>query len=484
MRLGPTLKVLGIIVIFFSFTMVPPIWINWIYAQDNSHAFYIGFLITFILGIVIYLPNKKTKKELRPKDGFIIVLLIWLVVAICGAIPYMYSNGLKLHFIQALFESMSGYSTTGATVITGLDNLPKSILYYRQQSQFFGGMGIIVLVIAVLPLIGVGGMQLYRAEANGPWKENKLTPRIMATAKALWFIYIMLTLLCILFYKIAGMSWFDSICYAYSTIGTGGFAPHDKSIEFYGTPPIYIVCMVFMVLSATSFALHFLSLKTLNILKYWKDAEFRGFVYFIGSMGIIVSFVLIGTGYYPQHNQALWHGFFQVVSFGTNTGFTSTSDYSSWPLFIPILLAIIGLIGGCAGSTSGGLKIIRAILVRKQAIREMYKLIHPNGVFPIKLGDKVMSESVVNSVWGFIAGYFLVFIIAWLLLMASSVDQITAFSAVAACISNVGPGIGGVSVNYANLPDSAQIILGAVMLIGRLEVFTVLVLFVPDFWRR
>jgi trk system potassium uptake protein TrkH len=242
--------------------------------------------------------------------------------------------------------------------------------------------------------------------------------------------------------------------------------------------------MVFMVLSATSFALHFVSFKTLNILNYWRDAEFRGYVYFIGSMGIIVSFVLIGTGYYTHHNEAWWHGFFQVVSFGTNTGFTSTEDYSSWPLFIPILLAIIGLIGGCAGSTSGGLKVIRAVLVRKQAVREIYKLIHPNGVFPIKLGNKVMSESVVNSVWGFIAGYFLVFIVAWLLLMATGVGQITAFSAVAACISNVGPGIGGVSVNYANLPDSAQIMLGATMLIGRLEVFTVLVLFVPDFWRR
>ena len=484
MRSGPTFKVLGIILTLFSFTMLPPIFVSWLYAEQNQDPFVIAFFLTLVTGILLYMPTRRTKRELRPKDGFIIVVLIWLTLALFGATPYMFSEGLHLSFMQAFFESMSGYSTTGATVITHLDQLPKSILYYRQQSQFFGGMGIIVLVIAVLPLIGVGGMQLYRAEANGPWKENKLTPRIMETAKVLWIIYICLTLACIVSYKLAGMTWFDSICYAFSTIGTGGFAPHDASIAYYGAPNVYMVCMLFMIASATSFALHFMSIKRISIKNYWEDAEFKSYIYFIGAMGVLVSLTLIGTGYYSHTNEALWQGFFQVVSFGTNTGFTSNSEYSNWPLFIPILLAIIGLIGGCAGSTSGGLKIIRAVLVRKQAVREMRKLIHPNGIFPIKLGAKVMSESVVNSVWGFIAGYFLVFIVMWLLLMATGVDQITAFSAVAACISNVGPGIGGVSVNYASLPDSAQALLCVTMLIGRLEVFTVLVLFMPDFWKH
>ena len=484
MRPGPTFKVLGVILMIFSFTMLPPVIVNWIFHQKNASPFVVSFVVTLITGFIFWVPTYKTKRELRTKDGFVVVVLIWLALALFGSIPYLFSNGLHLTFTEAFFESMAGFTTTGATVITNLDNLPKSILYYRQQSQFFGGMGIIVLAVAILPLIGVGGMQLYRAEANGPWKENKLTPRITETAKALWLIYIGLTIACLISYKLCGMSWFDSLCYAYATIGTGGFAPHDASIAYFDSYLIYIVCMFFMILSGTSFALHFRALVRLKIYNYWHDPEFKSYIYFIGTLSLIVSLTLIATNYYSDNVKAMIVGFFQVISFGTNTGFTLSSDYAQWPLFIPALLTILGLIGGCAGSTSGGIKVIRTVLIRKQASREMRRIMHPNGVFPIKYGDKVMSESVMNAVWGFVAGYFLVFLAIWLILMAFGVNMISSFSAVAACISNVGPGIGAVSVNYADLPAGAHWFLDAAMLIGRLEVFTVLVLFMPDFWRR
>lgn len=485
MKFKATGKVLGVLLMFYSLTLLSPMIVNYIYHENNAEAFITGFLITFSVGFILWILTYKSNKELSPKDGFIVVFLIWLVLGIFGSIPYMLSNGLHLTVSDAVFESMSGITTTGATVINHLDGLPKSILYYRQQAQFFGGMGIIILAVAILPLIGVGGMQLYRAEANGPWKENKLTPRIMETAKALWIIYIVLTLICIITYWALGMNLFDAVCYAFSTIGTGGFAPHDTSMAYYANKPqIYIAAMIFMLVSATSFALHFVAINRKNIKLYWQDTEFRTYIFHVVIMGLIVSVTLLFHQYYSSSLKVIIEGFFQVISFATNTGFTSNSDYASWPLFIPPLLMIIGLIGGCAGSTSGGLKIIRTVLVRQQLAREMKRLVHPQGVFPIKFGKKVMSESAINSVWAFIAGYFFILVVIWIVLMATGIDPITALSAVSACISNVGPGIAGVSSNYASLPEIANWILCFAMLVGRLEVFTVLVLLMPTFWRR
>ncbi|WP_116962982.1 potassium transporter TrkG [Fastidiosibacter lacustris] len=483
MRPGPIFKVLGILLMFLSLTMLTPMIVNWIYDEHNGKPFLLSFIITMISGLLLWLLSSRSKKELTIKGGFIVVIAIWSVLGLYGSIPYMLSNGLHLEFSDAVFESVSGFTTTGATVIHGLDSLPKSILYYRQQTQLLGGMGIIILSVAILPMLGVGGMQLYRAEANGPWKENKLTPRIADTAKVLWGIYLLLVVLCILSYKLGGMTWFNAVCYAYSTIGTGGFAPSDASMGGQ-TPLIYSICIFYMMVSATSFALHFTAFRRLSLKVYWRDPEFRAYIFFAFSMMVIVVLTLISQDATKSNDLAFWDGLFQVVSFVSNTGFTSDSNYHSWPLFIPILLMVIGLIGGCAGSSSGGLKIVRAVLLRKQAFREARRLVHPSGVFPVKFGNKVMSEAVMSSVWGFVAAYFIMFVILWLCMMGVGVESITAFSAVAASISNLGPGLGHVGVNYAMLPTQAHWILNFAMLLGRLEVFTILVLFTPDFWRR
>lgn len=483
MRPGPIFKVLGMLLMFFSLTMLTPIVVSWIYDEHNTEPFIFGFLITLISGVTFWALSAKSRKQLTVKDGFIVVIAIWSVLGLYGAIPYMLSNGLDLSFSDAVFESISGFTTTGATVIHGLDVLPKSLLYYRQQTQLLGGMGIIILSVAILPMLGVGGMQLYRAEANGPWKENKLTPRIADTAKVLWGVYLLLVALCIMSYKLGGMSWFNAVCYAYSTVSTAGFAPSDASMAGQ-TPLIYSICIFYMIIGGASFALHFTALRKMSLKIYWRDPEFRAYIFFAFSMMVVVVLTLISQDASKNNERAFWDGIFQVASLITTTGFTSDSNYHLWPLFLPILLMIIGLIGGCAGSSSGGLKIVRAVLLRKQAFREARRLVHPAGVFPIKFGNKVMSESVMSSVWGFVAAYFILFVILWLCMMSVGVDSITAFSAVAASISNAGPGLGQVGVNYATLPASAHWLLNFAMLLGRLEVFTILVLFTPDFWRH
>ncbi len=484
MNPSPTFKALGIILMLFSLSMLPPLLVNWIFHQDNAAPFIFSFLIIFFTGFTFWVATHKTRRELRNKDGFVVVVLIWSVLALFGAIPYLLSNGLHLSFSEAFFESMSGYTTTGATVINNLDNLPKSILYYRQQSQFFGGMGIIVLVVAILPLIGVGGMNLYRAEASGPMKESKLTPRIMGTAKALWVIYVGLTLACIISYKLCGMGWFDSVCYAYATIGTGGFAPHNASVAYFESDLISIVCVVFMILGGTSFALHFKGIIKCQFSSYWKDEEFKSFIYFLSIISIVIGLTLIAENYYPENETALIDSLFHVVSFGTTTGFTLSTDYAVWPLFIPALLTLVALVGGCAGSTSGGLKVVRAILIKRHAHNELKKIVHPNAIFHTKLNAKVMPDTIMGSVWGFCAAYFLSYMVLSIVLIGLGVDTITAFSAVSACITSVGPGLEAVTDNFANLPATALWILDLAMLIGRLEVFTILVLFVPGFWKK
>ena len=477
-------RVLGILLIFFSFTMIPPIIINWVYDDKNSFPFVVTALSSLISGAIMTIFTIKYKRELAIKDGFIVVILVWLIMGIYGAIPYFFSKGLDLTFSSAVFESISGFTTTGATIISNLNVLPKSILYYRQQSQLLGGMGIVILSVAILPMLGVGGMQLYRAEAtSGPWKDNKLTPHIADTAKALWSIYMFLVIFCFLSYLCVGMNWFDAICYSFSTIGTGGFSPKDSGM-IEESSIIQFVCMLFMLISATSFALHFKVIQKRSIKLYLTDPEFRSYIFFAFSISVIVILTLISQNVFSSNKIAFQKGLFQVISFVSNTGFVSSNDYHKWPLFLPVLLMIVGLIGGCAGSSSGGLKIVRAVLIKKQALIEAKKLVHPTGVFPIKFGKHVMNDKVMSGVWGFVSAYFMIFVVLWLLMLSVGVSSMTAFSAVAASISNLGPGLGDVGVNYTSLPTKAHWILNFAMLVGRLEVFTILVLFVPDFWRR
>lgn len=477
-------RIVGILLMVFSFTMVPPMIVSIIYIDGAFEPFFYAFAATLISGMLLWLPVKNQKKEMRLRDGFLIVVMFWLVLSLSGAIPLFLSTQLNISITDAFFESISGLTTTGATVLTGLDSLPKSILWYRQQLQWLGGMGIIVLAVAIMPMLGIGGMQLYKAETPGPIKDSKLTPRITETAKALWYIYLSLTILCALAYWFAGMDVFDAIAHSFSTIAIGGFSTHDASMGYFNeTPMVEVVAIFFMLLAGINFALHFVSWRSRSIVHYFRDAEAKTYLIIILIVAIISSTYLYYTNHFITIERAILHGFFQAVSIGTTTGFT-TQEYHNWPGFLPVMLLFTSFIGACAGSTGGGMKVIRFLLLLKQGAREIIRLIHPNAVVPIKVGGKPLPDRVIAAVWGFFSAYVAAFSIILLLLMLTGLDQISAFSATAAAMNNLGPGLNEVGLNYAGLHDPAKWILGFAMLLGRLEIFTLLVLLTPTFWRK
>lgn len=467
-----------------SLTMLPSAAIAWGYGDGELVPFLMAFVWSIAVGFIIWLPVRSVKKELRLHDGFVIVVLFWIVLGLSGALPLFLADKPEMTFTNAVFESLSGLTTTGATVLVGLDQLPHSILFYRQQLQWLGGMGIIVLAVAILPMLGVGGMQLYRAETPGPMKDAKLTPRITETAKALWYIYLGLTIACALAYWMAGMNTFDAIGHSFSTIAIGGFSTHDASMGYFDSPLIEVVAIVFMFIAGLNFALHFIAWRNLSVRHYLFDPEAR--TYF--SLLLITAAITTGYLYYggvmsDDFWSALHHGIFQTVSIGTTAGFTTT-EYFNWPSFLPVMLIFISFIGGCAGSTGGGMKVVRFMLLLRQGKREILRLIHPNARISIKVGGKSMPPRVVESVWGFFAAYIAAFVIMLLILMMTGMDQVTAFSAVAACMNNLGPGLGDVGANYASISDTAKWVLTFAMLLGRLEIFTLLVILTPAFWRR
>jgi len=388
-----------------------------------------------------------------------------------------------LSLTDAIFESMSGLTTTGATVLTGLDELPKSILYYRQQLQWLGGMGIIVLAVAVLPMLGVGGMQLYRAETPGPVKDTKLTPRITETAKALWYVYLAFTIACTLSYMVAGMGWFDALCHAFSTVAIGGFSTHDLSIGYFNSTAIDIVAIIFMFAAGINFSLHFYAWRYVSVRHYSQDPEFRAYTVVLIAISAIVVAGLFQFRYYDMAGQNVINGIFQAVSIATTTGYTTT-DFSAWPAALPVLLIFSSFVGGSAGSTAGGIKVIRWLLIYKQGVREIARLVHPSAEIPVKLGNKAVPYRVVDAVWGFFAIYIIVFGALLLIMMSTGLDQVTAFSAMAATLNNLGPGLGEVSSGFMTLSDTAKWVAVAGMLLGRLEIFTLLVLITPMFWRH
>lgn len=476
-------RVLGILLAWFSFTMLPPILVDIIYAEDAYAPFLFAFLITLVTGLSLWYPVRKQRDDLRLRDGFLIVVLFWTVLSVFGALPLLLSKSLTLGITDSVFESISGLTTTGATVITNLDQLPKSILFYRQALQWLGGMGIIVLAVAILPMLGVGGMQLYRAETPGPVKDTKLTPRIKETAKALWYIYLSLTIACALGYWLAGMDVFDAIGHSFSTVAIGGFSTHDESIGYYRSAPIETVSIIFMLLSGLNFGLHFITWKSQSLRHYFKDAEFKAFFFVIIATSIITAVFLRLSEVYLSWGDAFYKSVFHAVSIGTTTGFT-TSQYYFWPSFLPLLLLLVSFIGGCTGSTGGGMKVIRVLLLIKQGMREMQRLIHPNATIAVKIDSKAVDSRVIEAVWGFFSAYIGVFVVMLLLLMASGLDQVTAFSAVAATLNNLGPGLGEVGANYITINDFSKWVLCLGMLLGRLEIFTLLVILTPAFWRR
>ena len=483
-------KIVSLLLMVFSLATLLPLLVSFIY-QDQAHmAFLQAFAITFITGVLLWLPVAKHKKVLRTRDGFVVVVLFWTILGVFGALPFYLAESIQANwrFVDAVFESMSGLTTTGATLLTDIDDLPPSILFYRQLLQWLGGMGIIVLAVAILPMLGIGGMQLYRAETPGPVKDSKLTPRITETAKHLWYIYLALTCACALAYWLAGMSLFDAICHSFSTVSIGGFSTHNESIGYFNSATIEAIAIVFMLLAAVNFGLHFQTMRKLSskrhrlsVRHYWQDEELRFFFSLITGASVITIVVLAmaaNVGWVESFRM----GLFQVVSIATTTGF-ATERFASWPNMLPFLIISVAFIGGCAGSTGGGMKVVRALIILKHGMREVRRLIHPNAVVRVKLGGIGIPDRVTDAVWGFFSVYVLVFTLLMFALLATGMDQLTAWSAVGATINNLGPGLGAVAENFSGINASAKWLLCFSMLLGRLEIFTLLVLLTPMFWR-
>lgn len=477
------LKVLGLLLMIFSITLIPPLLISLIYNDGGTQDFGLSALGLLLVGIILWYPMRHHRRDLKIRDGFLIVVMFWTVLGFAGAIPLYFASNIYISATDAVFESFSALTTTGATVISGLDALPHSMLWYRQQLQWLGGMGIIVLAVAILPMLGIGGMQLYRAETPGPVKDSKLAPRISETAKALWYIYLGLTISCAISYWMAGMNWFDAFAHSFSTVAIGGFSTHDASIGHFNSVNIEIVAMIFMFLAGINFALHFTAFRNVSTSPYRFDPEFKVYAGLL-LLGIIVSTSFLYLNQvYPTWEEALRFGAFQTISLATTTGFANT-DFSIWPAFLPVMFIMMSFIGGSAGSTAGGMKVIRVILLAKQGTREITRLLHPNALMPVKLNGKAIPDKVITAVWGFFSLYVVSFVGIMLLLMMLGLDQITAYSTVAATINNLGPALGEASSNYQSLSDPVKWVLTFTMLLGRLEIFTLLVLFTAAFWRK
>jgi len=483
MNLPVVQRILGLMLMIFSLTMLPPIGVSLGYADGHWHPFVAAMAVVALTGLVLWLPVRKDKRDLRLRDGFLVVAVFWIFVTLAGATPLLLTDVPALSFTDAVFEAVSGFTTTGATVIIGLDELPKSILYYRQQIQWLGGMSIIVLAVALLPVLGIGGMSLFKAETPGPFKDQKLTPRITQTAKALWIIYATLTALCALGYWLAGMDWFDAIGHAYATLATGGFSPHDASFAYYDSAAIDAVGTVFMFLGGSSFALHFLVFRGRDPRLYWRDTEFHAYFWLIIVLIMGAAVYLRLAGEFDSFATSLRHASFQVVSTQTSTGFVTTG-FAHWPGPLPVFMMLLTVICACAGSTSGGMKIIRWLIVFRQGVAELKRLVHPSAEIPVKLAGRPVPARIIGGVAGFFAMYCVVFAVLMFLLMLFGLDQVTAWSAIATCINNVGPGLGEVAVTFKDIPDSAKWVSAIAMLVGRVEIFTFVLLLTPAFWRR
>ncbi len=483
MNLMMVQRILGLMLVIFSLTMLPPIGVSFAFGDGHWQPFLHSFLIVAVVGLVLWFPVRHVRRDLRLRDGFLVVAVFWICLGVAGATPFLLIDVPELGFTDAVFEAVSGFTTTGASVIVGLDDLPKSILYYRQQIQWLGGMGIIVLAVALLPVLGIGGMSLYKAETPGPMKDQKLTPRITQTAKALWTIYALLTAACALGYYLAGMTGFDAVGHAFSTLSTGGFSPHDASFAFFDSPSIDAIATVFMFLGGANFALHFSALRQRDPVTYWRDTEFRAYFWLVAYVVGGAAIYLRLMGEFETFPLALRHASFQVVSMQTSTGFLTTG-FAHWPGALPALLMLLTFICGCAGSTAGGMKVIRWLLVYRQGLVELKRLVHPSAEIPVKLAGRPVPQRIISGVAGFFAMYFIIFATLTLLLMMVGLDQVTAWSAIATSINNTGPGLGDVTMTFRDIPDSAKWICAIAMLVGRLEIFTLVLLLTPAFWRR
>ncbi len=483
-RVLPVLHVLSAVIAIFGLTMLLPLAVSFAIGDGASWAYDEAMLITFAAGAALWGLTRGHKRELQIRDGFLLVSLVWTVLPAFATIPLMVAIP-GLSFTDAYFESVSGLTTSGATVLTGLDHLPQSLNVWRTQLVWMGGMGVVVLAVAILPLLGVGGAQVFKAETPGPMKDQKLTPRIAQTAKGLWLVYGLITAACFLAFKWAGMTWLDALIHSFSTMGLGGFSSHDASFAWFDSARIDYVAVVFMLVAGINFGTHFLFFRTRSLGVYRRDPEALPFLAVAVGSGLFIALFLLEHRVYADFPTALRYALFNVVSIATTTGF-ATTDFALWPIFAPVWMLFLSSFATSSGSTGGGIKMIRAELQVRQAWRELRRIVHPRALIPVKLGGQPVENNIIFAVLAFMLMYGATMIVATMLLTFTGLDIVTAFSAVIACINNMGPGLGevGPASNYQGLSDFQTWVCTATMLLGRLELFTLLVVFTPGFWRQ
>ncbi len=481
MRPSTTLKITGLMTGLLSLVLIPVYLVAWLNDEGIANEYIKMFIVIAGLSYVVWHLNRRASSQVKHANSFIIVSLIWLLFGFVGAIPFHWILGIS--WCDGFFESMSGLTTAGATVLSGLDDMQHSILLYRQLLQWLGGMGIIVLFVALFPALNIGGLHLFKAEIPGPVKDEKLTPRLVHTAQYLWGIYVSITALCTLAYAAAGMTWFDAICHALTTISTGGFSTHDASLGYWDSPLIEGIAIVFMFIGAINFSLHFGLFRRFSFRQYYRDSESIWFLGIIIGATVLITMTLVNHHYYPDTLTALRYAGFEVVSFITSTGY-GTVDYSEWPTFLPLFLILISFAGGCAGSTAGGMKIVRVMFIWKGIAREMTRISHPTAMVQLKHNHTIIEDTTANTILAFMFFYAFTALVFTLLLMACGLDMISAFGAVAASLNVSGPGLGEVVSSFASVSDGAKWLSSLAMVIGRLEIFTLLVLLHPGYWRE
>ena len=476
--------VLGQLLTIFGLTYLLPILTSLLFRDGTWWAFVVAALTCSVVGLGIWGATRRYKRELKSRDGFLLVTLAWVLMSAAATIPFLIAMP-DLSFTDAFFETTSGITTTGSTVLTNLERLPPAINLWRHALHWYGGMGIIVMALAILPLLGVGGMQLYKAETPGPVKDTKLTPRITETAKALWFTYTGFTVACIVALRLCGMSWFDAVCHGFSVLALGGFSTYDSSVGHFGSSAIELVMIVFMLVAAMNFARHFLAVRRLTLAPYRSDPEVRAMLLVIATSVTLVSVVLLLEGRYDGDLEALRHAAFAVVSIATTSGFVS-EDYETWPAFTGFWLLFLSSVCCNTGSTGGGIKMFRTLLLWRQAVRELRLMVHPQAVEPVRIGSQVVPNRIAYAVLAFIFLYFMTIVVLTFAMLLSGLDFVSSASAVIASTNNMGPGLNrvGPSTTYQSLSDFQTWVCTAAMFLGRLEIFSVLVLFTPAFWRK
>ena len=475
------IKVIGFLLVIEGFFMLLGLPFSIYYGEHENPALLYSALITMLTGGILWFSTRNHPKNIGRKEGYVIVAVSWIIISLFGTLPFLFSGAIP-NFTDAFFETMSGFTTTGATILTDIESIPKSILFWRSMTHWIGGMGIIVFTVAVLPILGIGGMQLYAAEMPGVTKD-KIHPRITATAKRLWAIYLIFTVVQAVLLLLGGMSLFDALCHTFGTVATGGFSTHSQSVAAF-SPYIQYVIIVFMILAGTNFTLHYFALHG-QLRRVWKSEEFRYFIYLILAGTVIITLVLALSKDGMSFEEAFRTSFFQVVSIITTTGYI-TDNYMQWPGSIWFLIVLMMFIGGMAGSTGGGIKVLRQLLLLKNSLLELKRLIHPQAIIPVRMNGKVVSQDIIFKVMAFFLIYIIIFIIGSTVMMLIGLDASSAIGATAATIGNIGPGIGKVGPvdNYAFIPHGGKWILSFLMLLGRLELFTVLILFSPAFWKK